>query len=234
MKINLILENRPYPGRGIIMGRSSDREKAVIAYFLMGRSANSRNRILVEDDVDIRAQAFDESLVADPSLIIYSPVKILENRIIVTNGNQTDTIARLMNEDNLSFQQALDYTEFEPDAPYYTPRISSVMDLHNFNYQLSIVKTADSNPDSCSRFLYSYEAVSGKGHFIHTYDNDTQNLPSFSGEPYTVDIGDNIDTFTNMIWESLNENNKVSLFTCYIHMKNRVFESRIMNKNEST
>jgi len=231
MKISHILENRTYPGRGIVMGRSPDKENAVIAYFLMGRSANSRNRILAEDDRNVRAKAFDESLVTDPSLIIYSPVKTSESRIIVSNGSQTDTIARLMENDGLTFQQALDYIEFEPDKPYYTPRISAMMNMRDFSYQLSIVKSADGNPDSCSRFVYGYEPVSGNGHFICTYDNNHKELPSFSGEPVSIKIDNNIDDFTDVIWKSLNEDNKVALFTCYIGMRTGIFESRVINKN---
>ncbi|MCL1789201.1 MAG: IMP cyclohydrolase [Oscillospiraceae bacterium] len=214
------------------MGLTPDGGNAVIVYFIMGRSENSRNRIFVEDGVNLRTQAFDESKVSDPSLIIYRPVRADGNRMIVTNGVQTDGIAKLMDKKHLTFEQALQFIEFEPDPPIYTPRISAIMDLVHFNYRLSIAKTADGNPDSCSRFAYSYSSpVAGQGHFIHTYGNDDKNLPSFCGEPVAVEIdNDNIDAFTEKLWHSLNADNKVSLFTRYIDLNNGNFESRVVNK----
>lgn len=233
-KINDILTSQAYPGRGIIMGLTPDGNNAVIAYFIMGRSDNSRNRIFVEDGVNLRTQAFDESKVSDPSLIIYRPVRVDGYRIIVTNGVQTDGIAKLMDRKHLTFEQALQFIEFEPDPPIYTPRISAIMDLVQFNYRLSIAKTAGGNPDSCSRFVYSYSSpIAGKGHFIHTYGNDDKNLPSFCGEPVTLEIEtDDIDELTNNIWTSLNADNKVSLFTRFIDLDSGKFESRVVNKYE--
>jgi IMP cyclohydrolase len=230
-KISDILKSHPYPGRGIIMGRSSCATKAVIAYFIMGRSDNSRNRVFIQEGCCIKTKAYDENLISDPSLIIYNLAKQSRGLIIVTNGAQTDEIAVLMDK-GLTFFQALQFIEFEPDAPYYTPRISAVMNMNDFNYQLSIVKTADGNPDSCNRFMYSYESAAGKGHFIHTYGNDDKSLASFSGEPLSIEIDDDIDTFTNTIWDSLNADNKVSLFTRFINLSDNKSESRIINKNE--
>jgi IMP cyclohydrolase len=237
-KINEILQSNPYPGRGIIMGRNPAGDKAVIAYFIMGRSSNSRNRVFTQSGLhgwDVRTEAFDESLLSDPSLIIYSPVRVVSgNAILVTNGNQTDEIAKLM-RNQLSFQQSLQFLEFEPDAPYYTPRISAIMNFSGrggFDYIMSIIKTGGGNPTSCRRFMFSFSnPVAGQGHFIHTYGNDDQNLPSFTGEPITIEMDDDIDKFTDTIWKSLNENNKVSLFTRYIDIGAGEYESRIINKN---
>ena len=238
-KISEILGSKPYPGRGIIMGRSSDGNHAAIAYFIMGRSANSRNRIFEETEGihnDIRTKAFDECLVTDPSLIIYNPVKTHWDKIIVTNGVQTDEISELMDAKRLTFEQALRFIEFEPDAPYYTPRISGVINFCDsapfFDYALSIAKTADGNPESCRRFVYNYSVpIAGQGHFIHTYGDDDKNLPSFSGEPITVEIGNDIDEFTSTIWNSLHADNKVSLFTRYVSMVDGESQNRIVNKN---
>ena|GEM_PF-126496 len=236
-KISDVLESNPYPGRGIIMGRSPSGQKAVIAYFIMGRSDNSRNRIFTQSGVhgwDVRTEAFDESMLTDPSLIIYTPVKVWGDSIIVTNGNQTDEIAKLMGN-QLTFGQTLQFLEFEPDAPYYTPRISAVMNFRGrggLDYSMSIVKSAEANTASCRRFLYSYAMPgSGIGHFIHTYGNDSVKLPSFEGEPVPVLIDDSIDVFTNTIWNSLNEENKVSLFVRFVNIVDGEYESRIINKN---
>jgi IMP cyclohydrolase len=228
MKINEIL-NRPYPGRGIVMGLTPDSKNAVIAYFIMGRSDNSRNRIFVAEGENLRTQAFDESLVTDPSLIIYNPVKVKNDKIVVTNGAQTETFLN-----NTSYD-ALNLIEYEPDPPFYTPRISAVMNLNNFDYEMSIAKSANGNPDSCRRFLYGYSnPIAGQGHFIHTYDDDPVNLASFSGEPHTVEIDSvNIDEFTDTIWASLNTDNKVSLFTRFINLESKTSESKIVNKLEN-
>jgi IMP cyclohydrolase len=234
-----ILSAHKYPGRGIIMGRNPAGNKAVIAYFIMGRSANSRNRVFVESGIhgrDVRSKAFDESLVTDPSLIIYTPVKIMGSKIIVTNGSQTDDIFRLMN-DQLTFEQTQRFFTFEPDAPYYTPRISAMMHLNGeekFNYSMAIAKTAYGDHKSCLRFLYTYsEPIPGQGHFIHTYTDDDTNLPSFCGDPVTISIPDGgIDDFTQVLWGSLNEENKVSLFVRYIDVSNGELASRIVNKNK--
>ena len=212
------LSSTSYPGRGIIIGRTPDRAKAAIAYFIMGRSANSRNRVFVEDGEGIRTQAFDPSKLEDPSLIIYAPVRVLGNKTIVTNGDQTDTIYDLMDK-QYTFEQALRTREFEPDAPNYTPRISGILHFENgdFNYAMSILKSNNGNPDSCN---------------IHTYMGDGNPLPSFEGEPVLVDIPDDIDKFADTVWNSLNEENKVSLFIRYINVADQTYETRIINKNK--
>ena len=223
-----------YPGRGIVIGRSKDGKKAVTAYFIMGRSANSRNRIFVEDGEGIRTQAFDPSKLEDPSLIIYAPVRVLGNKTIVTNGDQTDTIYELMDKQQ-TFEQALRTREFEPDAPNYTPRISGILhiDKGEYNYAMSILKSNNADPSSCNRYTFAYSnPVAGEGHFIHTYLCDGNPLPSFEGEPKLVEMSDDMETFTNMLWESLNEENKVSLFVRYIDIETGKCESRIINKNK--
>ncbi len=228
------LSANPYPGRGIMLGKSADGKKAVIAYFIMGRSENSRNRVFVEDKDGIRTQAFDESKLVDPSLIIYAPVRVLGNKTIVTNGDQTDTIYELMNQQQ-TFEQSLRTREFEPDAPNYTPRISGIVKADNgkMNYAMSILKSANGNPDCCERYTFSYSApLAGEGRLIHTYMSDGNPLPSFEGEPVLVEIGnDDIDSFANKIWNALNEENKVSLFVRYIDIETGCFESKIINKN---
>ncbi len=229
------LNGNSYPGRGIVIGRSADGKCAVTAYFIMGRSENSRNRIFVEDGRGIRTQAFDPSKLTDPSLIIYSPVRVLGNKTIVTNGDQTDTIYDMMNN-QLTFEQALRTREFEPDAPNYTPRISGIIkvqDDRNFNYALSILKSANGNPDSCQRFTFTYKnPLNGEGHFIHTYMGDGNPLPSFEGEPKLVEISGSIDEFTDILWNNLNEDNKVSLFVRYINLETGKEETKIVNKNK--
>lgn len=228
------LSENPYPGRGIIIGKSEDGKNAVTAYFIMGRSANSRNRIFVPDGDGIRTKAFDESKLEDPSLIIYAPVRVLGNKTIVTNGDQTDTVYNLMNQ-QMTFEQALRTREFEPDAPNYTPRISGIVktDADDFNYALSILKSANGNPESCQRFTFSYKApIKGEGHFIHTYMGDGNPLPSFEGEPKLVGIKGGIDEFTDSIWTSLNEDNKVSLFVRFIDLETGKTDTRIINKNK--
>lgn len=223
-----------YPGRGIVIGRSKDGKKAVTAYFIMGRSTNSRNRVFVEDGEGIRTQAFDPSKLEDPSLIIYAPVRVLGNKTIVTNGDQTDTIYELMDKQQ-TFEQALRTREFEPDAPNYTPRISGIMhiDKGEFNYAMSILKSNNGNPDACNRYTFAYEnPVAGEGHFIHTYKCDGNPLPSFEGEPKLVAIPDDMDTFADTLWNSLNADNKVSLFVRYIDIETGTYESKIINKNK--
>lgn len=224
-----------YPGRGIVLGKSPNGKFAVAAYFIMGRSENSRNRIFVEDGDGIRTQAFDASKMTDPSLIIYSPVRVWGNRTIVTNGDQTDTIYEGFAND-LTFEQALRAREFENDAPNFTPRISGVMNIHDgiFNYALSILKSDGGNPQSCQRFEFSYtNPLQGKGHFLHTYLGDGNPLPSFEGEPVSVEIAtDKIDELTDSIWNALNAENKISLFTRFIEIASGKFESRIVNKNK--
>ena len=223
-----------YPGRGIVIGKSADGSKAVIAYFIMGRSENSRNRVFAETEDGIKTQAFDPSKLVDPSLIIYSPVRVLGNKTIVTNGDQTDTVYDLMNEGQ-TFEQSLTTREFEPDGPNYTPRISGIVECENgkMNYAMSILKSADGNPDCCERYTFTNgKPINGLGRFIHTYMSDGNPLPSFEGEPTLVEIGnDDIDTFAEKIWNSLNEDNKVSLFVRYIDIASNKAESRIINKN---
>ena len=199
-----------------------------------GRSANSRNRIFVEDGAGIRTQAFDPSKLEDPSLIIYAPVRVLGNKTIVTNGDQTDTIYEGMDK-QLTFEQSLRCREFEPDGPNYTPRISGIMHMENggYNYAMSILKSNNGNPDACNRYTFAYEsAVAGEGHFIHTYMHDGNPLPSFEGEPKLVEMSDDIESFTEMLWSSLNEENKVSLFVRYIDIQTGNTETRIVNKNK--
>lgn len=228
------LKANAYPGRGIVIGKSPDGLKAVCAYFIMGRSTNSRNRIFVEDGAGIRTQAFDPSKLEDPSLIIYAPVRVLGNKTIVTNGDQTDTIYEGMDK-QLTFEQSLRCREFEPDGPNYTPRISGIMHMENggYNYAMSILKSNNGNPDACNRYTFAYESpVAGEGHFIHTYMHDGNPLPSFEGEPKLVEMADDIDAFTEMLWNSLNEDNKVSLFVRYIDIETGDTETRIVNKNQ--
>ena len=226
------LSSNAYPGRGIVIGKSSDSKYAVSAYFIMGRSVNSRNRVFVEDGEGIRTQAFDPSKLSDPSLIIYAPVRVLGNRTIVTNGDQTDTIYEGMDK-QLTFEQSLRSREFEPDGPNYTPRISGIMHIENntFNYAMSILKSNNGNPDACNRYTFAYtDPVAGEGHFIHTYMQDGDPLPSFEGEPKWVKIDKDIDAFTDMLWTNLNEDNKVSLFVRYIDIETGKYETRIVNK----
>lgn len=228
------LSSNSYPGRGIIIGKSENKRYAVAAYFIMGRSTNSRNRIFVEEGQGIRTQAFDPSKMTDPSLIIYSPVRVLGNKTIVTNGDQTDTIYERMDKQQ-TFEQALRTRTFEPDAPNYTPRISGIIHTadQNFNYALSVLKAGDGNPDTCRRFTFTYEnPVPGEGHFIHTYEYDSDPLPSFAGEPKKIAIPDEIEEFTDLLWKHLNEENKVSLFVRYIDIKLQSYETRIVNKNK--
>ena len=227
------LKKNAYPGRGIVVGRSADGSKAVTAYFIMGRSENSRNRVFVADGEGIRTQAYDDSKMEDPSLIIYAPVRVLKHHTIVTNGDQTDTIYEKMSRDE-SFEESLRSREFEPDAPNYTPRISAVMNVKNgsYDYMMSILKSNNGDPSECLRFTYSYSAPkAGEGHFIHTYMGDGNPLPSFEGEPELVELDGDIDTFTQNVWESLNADNKVSLFVRYIDIATGEYETRIVNKH---
>ena len=206
------LKNNAYPGRGIVVGKTPDGTHAVIAYFIMGRSENSRNRVFVEDGAGIRTQAFDPAKLEDPSLIIYAPVRVLGDETIVTNGDQTDTVYE-GREKGLTFEESLRSREFEPDGPNYTPRISGLMKIKDgtFHYAMSILKSNNGNPDACNRYTFAYQnPVAGEAHFIHTYMHDGNPLPSFEGEPKWVEIDGDIDTFTDKLWNSLNEENKVS------------------------
>jgi hypothetical protein len=228
------LSGNTYPGRGIIIGRSADGQYAVTAYFIMGRSSNSRNRVFVQDGTGIRTQAFDPSRMEDPSLIIYAPVRTYGFHTIVTNGDQTDTIY-----DGLStgktFEESLRSRCFEPDAPNYTPRISGLMHVitGQYDFALSILKSRNGDPSQCQRFTYTYDnPVAGEGYFIHTYMGDGNPLPSYEGEPAAVNIEGDIDTFTDNVWKWLNEDNKVSLFTRFINIATGEYETRIVNKNK--
>ena len=222
-----------YPGRGIVLGKSADARCFYIAYFIMGRSENSRNRIFVETPDGIRTKAFDESKMVDPSLIIYAPVRVCGDVTIVTNGDQTDTIYDAL-EAGKTFEEALRTRTFEPDAPNFTPRISGVVEPKADRYRLSILKSADGDPASTRRYFFDYDAPRpGEGHFIHTYQQDGNPLPSFEGEPVPVTIEGDLDAFSRTVWESLNEENKVSLFTRFIDLETGETESRICNKNEA-
>ena len=227
------ISSTTYPGRGIIIGKSEDGKKAVIGYFIMGRSVNSRNRIFVKEGKDLKTQAFDPSQLVDPSLIIYAPVRTLENCTVVTNGDQTDTVRDFILEGK-SFEDALRTRTFEPDPPNFTPRISGILDFadSDFSYKMSILKSNEGREESALRFFYEYEApVAGEGHFIHTYKCDGNPIPSFEGEPTLVDIKGDIDAFTANVWDSLNEDNKVSLYTRFIDLETGEIEDRIVNKN---
>ena len=225
------LSQNPYPGRGILLGRSADNTKAVIAYFIMGRSENSRNRIFETTDDGIRTKAFDESKMVDPSLIIYHPVRVVEGTTIVTNGDQTDTVADAF-RDGTGWVRALRTREFEPDGPNYTPRISGMV-RPDGSYRLSILKSADGDPACCQRFFFEYDTpIAGQGHFISTYETDGNPLPSFQGAPKTVTVGsESLKDFGDGLWESLNADNKVSLFVRYIDLKSGETESLIYNKH---
>ena len=227
------LKQNAYPGRGIVLGTSADGASAVAAYFIMGRSENSRNRVFVTDGDGIRTQAFDPSKMVDPSLIIYAPVRVLGDTTIVTNGDQTDTVYDQMLAGK-TFEESLRIREFEPDAPNYTPRISGIIERKDgYQYALSILKSADGNPDSCHRYTYAYEKpVAGEGHFIHTYMHDGNPLPSFEGEPKKIEIPDSLDEFAATLWENLNPDNKVSLFVRYIDIATRETQTKIINKNK--
>ena len=237
MKISSIaneLRSLAYHGRGILIGKSADEKKAVTAYFIMGRSVNSRNRVFVAEGDDMRTKAFDESKMVDPHLIIYYPVRVLGNKTIVTNGDQTDTIYDLMDK-QMTFEQALRTREFEDDAPNFTPRISGIIhhENGNMNYAMSILKSADGDDSSCQRYTYAYSnPKAGRAKFIHTYNCDGDPLPSFEGEPKTLELPDmEIDALTDLIWNNLNEDNKVSLFVRYIDIATGESETRIVNKN---
>ena len=228
------LSSTSYPGRGIVIGRSKDGKKAVTAYFIMGRSSNSRNRVFVEEGEGIRTEAFDPSKLEDPSLIIYAPVRVLGNTTIVTNGDQTDTVYDGMKAGE-SFEESLRCREFEPDAPNYTPRISGILNVADgkFDYAMSILKSNNGNPECCNRYTFTYDnPIAGEGHFIHTYMQDGDPLPSFEGEPTLVDVDDDIDSFTASVWSHLNPENKVSLFVRFIDIATGEYETRIVNKNE--
>lgn len=226
------LKSNSYPGRGIIIGKSADGKSAVTAYFIMGRSVNSRNRVFTETADGIKTEAADPSKLSDPHLIIYSPVRKLGNKTIVTNGDQTDTIYELMDKQQ-TFEQSLRTREYEDDAPNYTPRISGIMHVESgsYNYAMSILKSADGDPTCCERFTFTYtNPADGVGHFIHTYMGDGSPLPSFEGEPKKINIPNCIEEFTNGLWEALNEDNKVSLFVRYIDIATGEEKTKVVNK----
>ena len=234
LNIEQELKENTYPGRGIIIGKSADGTKAVTAYFIMGRSENSRNRVFVEDGEGIRTQAFDPSKLVDPSLIIYAPVRVLGNDTIVTNGDQTDTVYEGL-EKGLTFEQSLRSRQFEPDEPNCTPRISGLLHVVDgeFHYAMSILKSNNGNPKSNNRYTYTYEnPIAGEGRFIHTYMHDGNPLPSFEGEPKWISIPDDMNAFADALWNSLNEENKVSLFVRYIDIATGEYETKIINKNQ--
>ena len=220
----------PYVGRGIVIGKTSDGTKAAVAYFIMGRSENSRNRVFTAKDGAIFTEPFDPAKVADPSLIIYAAVRQWENKLIVTNGDQTETIYQGLLAGK-SFEDALMTREFEPDAPNFTPRISAMLDFEGgYKYKMSILKSADAAGTACNRYTYTYEPVDGLGHFIHTYKCNGNPIPTFQGEPERVNILNNIDAFTNKIWNSLNADNKIALFVRYTSLASGRTNTRIINK----
>ena len=228
--LNQELRGNAYPGRGIVIGKSQDGGCAVVAYFIMGRSVNSRNRIFAEEPDGIRTEAADPAKMEDPSLIIYHPVRQVGRGLIVTNGDQTDTIRNFL-EKGLPFEQALRTREFEPDGPNWTPRISGLLSPDG-SYKLSILKAADEAGTACLRQTFEYPGQAGLGHFLHTYQCDGSPIPSFEGEPTPVTIEGDIDAFTSSLWESLNQDNKVSLFVRYIDLASGQAQTRIVNKNQ--
>ena len=231
--LGALLSGNTYPGRGIVIGTSADGKKAVTAYFIMGRSENSRNRIFTENGDDVTIYPFDESKVADPSLIIYSPIRVIGGSTIVTNGDQTDTVYDALKSGG-TFESALDTRQFEPDDPNWTPRISGIMNISGgkYDYKMSILKSVDEKGSACARYTFSYPSIPGLGHFIHTYNCDGNPIPTFTGEPERVEVADDIDAYTKLIWENLNENNKISLYVRYIDIATGKTENRLINKNK--
>ena len=227
-----LIRGNSYVGRGIVIGKSADGKKAVTAYFIMGRSRNSRNRVFVERDGALFTEPFDPSLVEDPSLIIYAAERNYENNLIVTNGDQTDTIYEGLKAGKC-FKKSLETRAFEPDAPNFTPRISGILTFADgdFTYEMSILKSADSEGTACNRYTFSYDALPGLGHFIHTYVGDGSPLPTFQGEPERVAIGDDIDAFTNALWDALNHDNRISLYVRYTDLASGKEEKRLINGN---
>lgn len=231
--IGELIRDNSYVGRGIVIGKSEDGKKAVFAYFIMGRSENSRNRIFCEEGENVTIYPFDASKVEDPSLIIYSPVRSVGNNVVVTNGDQTDTICDFLQEGK-SFEQALETRCFEPDAPNFTPRISGLLQFAagNFTYKLSILKSADAEGSACNRYTFAYIPLKGVGHFIHTYNCDGNPIPTFTGEPERVRIPNDIHEFAHILWNNLNENNKISLYVRYIDLASGTSENVLINKNK--
>ena len=230
--IGELINGNPYVGRGIVIGKTEDGTKAAVAYFIMGRSENSRNRIFVENGDEVIIHPFDASKVEDPSLIIYSPIRKIGNKLIVTNGDQTDTIYDFI-ADGKTFEEALETREFEPDPPNWTPRISGILNFgEKLTYKMSILKSADLEGSECSRYTFSYNALDGIGHFIHTYVTDGNPIPTFMGEPERVAIPNSIDEFEEKIWSNLNEQNKISIYVRYIDLATGEIENRMINKNQ--
>ena len=227
-----LLKNNVYPGRGIVIGKTPDGTKAVAAYFIMGRSENSRNRIFTEKNGEVFTEPYDAAKVSDPSLIIYAAVRSRENHLVVTNGNQTDTVIDGLRAGK-GFSESLESREFEPDGPNFTPRISGMLTFGegDFTYQMSILKSADAEGSACNRFTYSYSPLNGLGHFIHTYVCDGNPIPTFQGEPERMAVCDDIDEMTDRLWNALNEQNKISLYVRYIDLKTGTADSRLVNKN---
>ena len=227
------IQGNPYVGRGIVIGKTADGTRAVAAYFIMGRSKNSRNRVFVERDDALFTEPFDPSLVEDPSLIIYAAIRRHENKLVVTNGDQTDTVWEFLKKGG-SFEEALETREFEPDAPNLTPRISGMLTFGkgDFTYKMSILKSADAKGSACNRYTYSYAPLSGLGHFIHTYVTDGNPIPTFQGEPERIAIGNDIDAFTAELWENLNDENKIALTVRFIDLATGKEEKRLINKNK--
>lgn len=238
-KVEDLLSTNSYPGRGIIVGKSADGKSAMIAYFIMGRSENSRNRVFERYQGSMRTKAFDESKLVDPSLIIYNPFLECGNSDIVTNGDQTDTVFNYIKEngdDGYAFEKSLHTREFEPDHPNYTPRISAILnydfDAKDFNYKLSILKSSDGNPEVCDRFFYSFKPIDGLGHFIHTYECDGNPIPSFYGEPERVKMPNTAAELADLVWNNLNKDNKVSLLVRVVPLCGDKAEEIIINKNK--
>ena len=231
--IGELIRDNSYVGRGIVVGKSEDGKKAVFAYFIMGRSENSRNRVFKEEGDDVTIYPFDASKVEDPSLIIYSPVRKSGNSVIVTNGDQTDTIYDYLKAGK-NFEEALETRCFEPDAPNFTPRISAILRFgdEDFSYKLSILKSADEDGTACNRYTFSYEPLSGLGHFIHTYNCDGNPIPTFTGEPERVKIPNDIAAFANILWNNLNDANKISLYVRYTDLSTGKYEKVLFNKNK--
>ncbi len=227
-----VLSANTYPGRGIVIGKSDDGKSAVIAYFIMGRSENSRNRVFIENGDEVIIHPFDASKVEDPSLIIYSPIRTYENHLIVTNGDQTDTVYEALKAGK-SFEAALETRAFEPDAPNFTPRISGMLTFGKggFTYKMSILKSADADGSACNRYTFNYSPVTGTGHFLHTYNCDGNPIPTFTGEPERVSIPSDIDAFADLLWTNLNEKNKISLYVRYVDLETGAVQNRMFNKN---
>jgi len=227
------IQGNSYVGRGIVLGKTADGKKAAVAYFIMGRSANSRNRVFTNKDGVIYTEPFDASKVEDPSLIIYAALRSHENNLVVTNGDQTDTIYNFIKEGK-SFEAALETREFEPDAPNFTPRISGMITFgeNDFSYKMSILKSGDAEGSVCNRYTFSYPSIAGLGHFIHTYVQDGSPIPTFQGEPERVAVPNCIDAFTTELWDNLDADNKISLYVRYIDLADGSIEERLINKNK--